>query len=40
MKIYNAEIDDAYDIDVVIPMYNLVEYSDIYSKNRNFMTIL
>ena len=40
MKIYNAEIDDAYDIDVVIPIYDLVEYIDIYSKNRNFMTVL
>ena len=25
-------MDDAYDIDVVMPMYNLIEYSDIYSK--------
>ena len=24
----NTEIDDAEDIDVVMPMYNLIEYSD------------
>ena len=26
------QVDDAYDIDVVMPMYNLIEYSDNYSK--------
>ena len=26
------QLDDAHDIDVVMPMYNLVEYSDNYSK--------
>ena len=25
-------MDGAYDIDVVMPMYNLIEISDIYSK--------
>ena len=29
----NTEIDYAKDIDVVIPMYNLIEYSDNYSKS-------
>ena len=28
----NTKIDNAKDIDVVIPMYNLIEYSDKYSK--------
>ena len=31
-EISNTQVDDAHDIDVVIPMYNLIEYSDIYSK--------
>ena len=31
-KINNAEVDDAHDIDVVIATYNLIEYSDNYSK--------
>ena len=28
----NVEIDHAKDIDIVMPMYNLIEYSDDYSK--------
>ena len=28
----NTEIDNAKDIDVVMPIYNLIEYSDNYSK--------
>ena len=31
-RINNTQVDDAHDIDVVMPMYNLVEYSDNYSK--------
>ena len=31
-KINNTQIDNAKDIDVVIPIYNLTEYSDNYSK--------
>ena len=31
-QINNIQVDDAHDIDVVIPKYNLVEYSDTYSK--------
>ena len=31
-KINNTEIDNAKDNDVVMPMYNLIEYSDNYSK--------
>ena len=30
--INGAEIDNAQDIDIVMPMYNLIEYSDNYSK--------
>ena len=28
----NTQIDNAKDIDVIIPMYNLIEYSNNYSK--------
>ena len=31
-KINNTQIDNAEDIDVVMPMYNLTEYSNDYSK--------
>ena len=31
-KINNTQIDDAEYIDIVMPMYNLIEYSDNYSK--------
>ena len=31
-RINNASIDNAQDIDIVMPMYNLIEYSDNYSK--------
>ena len=31
-RISNADIDNAQDIDIVMPMYNLIEYSDNYSK--------
>ena len=32
MEINNTQIDNAKYIDVVMPMYNLTEYSDNYSK--------
>ena len=32
-RINNTDIDNAHDIDIIIPMYNLIEYSDNYSKN-------
>ena len=32
MKINNTQIDNAKDIDIVMPMYNLIEYSDNYAK--------
>ena len=31
-RINNTDINNAYDIDIVMPMYNLIEYSDNYSK--------
>ena len=31
-EINNPEIDNAKDIDIIMPMYNLLEYSDNYSK--------
>ena len=31
-RINNADIHNAHDIDIVMPMYNLIEYSDNYSK--------
>ena len=31
-RINNADRDNAQDIDIVMPMYNLIEYSDNYSK--------
>ena len=31
-RINNTDIDNAHDIDIVMPMYNLIEYSDSYSK--------
>ena len=35
----NTQIDIATNIDIMMPMYNLIEYSDNYSK-RKFMAIL
>ena len=34
-RINNTEIDNAKDIDIVMPMYNLIEYSDNYPKTGN-----
>ena len=31
-KINNTQVDNAKDIDIVMPMYNLIEYSDNYAK--------
>ena len=33
-RINNTQVDDTHDIDVVMPMYNLIEYIDNYSKSR------
>ena len=31
-EINNVQVDNAKDIDIVMPMYNLIEYSDNYAK--------
>ena len=33
-EINNTQVDNAKDLDVVMLMYNLIEYSDNYSKTR------
>ena len=33
IHIYNSQTDNAKDIDVVMPMYNLIEYSGNYFKD-------
>ena len=33
-EINNTQIDNAKDIDIVMPMYNLIEYSDNYAKQQ------
>ena len=35
-KINNTQVDDAYDIDVVKPIYYLIEYSDNFKKDLEF----
>ena len=32
IEINNRQVDGGQDIDLVMPMYNLIEYSDVYSK--------
>ena len=36
-RINNADIDNAHDIDIIMPMYNLIEYSGNYSKTSGSM---
>ena len=36
-RINNKEVDHAYDIDVVMPTYNLIEYNDNYSKTYTIL---
>ena len=31
-RVNNTDIDNAHDVDIVMPMYNSIEYSDNYSK--------
>ena len=31
-EINNKQVDDAQETDIIMPMYNLIEYSDAYSK--------
>ena len=33
----NAQVDYAYDIDVIMPMYNLIKYSNNYSKTSGIL---
>ena len=35
--INNTQIDNAKDIDIVMPMYNLIEYSDNYAKTAGIL---
>ena len=37
-RINNTDIDNVQDIDIVMPMYNLIKYSDNYSKTSIKMT--
>ena len=39
-KITNKQLDNAKDIDSAIPMYNLLEYSDIIQNHLDFIAIL
>ena len=40
-KINGVQIDNAEDLDVVMPMYNLLKYSENYKKNnRQFVELL
>ena len=32
IEIYTTQVDDTQHIDIVIPIYDLIEYSDAYSK--------
>ena len=36
-EINNTQVDNAKDIDIVIPIYNVIEYSDNYSKPSGSM---
>ena len=36
-EINNTKVDDVHDIDVVISMYNLIQYSDTYSKTSGIL---
>ena len=37
-KINNTQVDNATDIDIVMPMYNLIEYSGNYSKTSGSLS--
>ena len=36
-EINNTQVDNAKDIDIVMPMYNLIEYSDNYAKTSGIL---
>ena len=37
-KTTNTQVDNAEDIDIIMPMYNLIEYSDNYSKTSGSLS--
>ena len=37
-EINNTQVDNAKDIDIVVPMYNLIEYSDNYAKTSGSLS--
>ena len=37
IEINNTKVDNAKDIDIVMPMYNLIEYSDNYAKTSGYL---
>ena len=39
-KINDTQVDETHDIDEVMSMHNLIEYSDSYLKTLEFMAIL
>ena len=39
-EINNTQIDNAKGIDIVMPMYNLIEYSDIYAKTTGSLWLI
>ena len=36
-KISNSHVDNAKDIDIIMPLYNLIKYSDDYSKTSGYL---
>ena len=40
LKINNTLIDNSEDLDIVMPMYNLLEYNKNYKKNNRFLELL
>ena len=35
-EINNTQVDNAKDLDAVMPMYNLIEFSNIFQKHGNY----
>ena len=38
-RINNTQVDDAQDIDVVMPMYNLIQYSNNYLRDEAYINV-
>ena len=36
-RINNTDVDNAHDIDIIMPMHNLIEYRDNYSKTSGIL---